>query len=70
MSKIALVLQLLGDGEWHLIEELQECLGFSGFEVKELMGFLDKYGFATVDNLKLEVKVNSDFQKLLVQTAT
>lgn len=70
MSKIALVLQLLGDGKWHSIEELRECLGFSDFEVNELMGFLEKYGFATVDAAKLKVKVNSDFKKLLVQTAT
>lgn len=66
-SKITLVLQLLSDGDWHKIEELKRAIGFDEYEIVELMGFLGKYGFATVDNTRVRVKVNPDFQKLLIQ---
>ncbi len=60
---------MLSDGDWHPIEELRESLEFNEYEIEELMGFLGKYGFATVDNVKYRVKVNSDFRKLLIQNA-
>jgi hypothetical protein len=67
MSKITLALQLLSDGEWHQIEALRQSLEFDEFEVEELADFLEKYGFATIDNKKCRIKVNPDFQKLLIQ---
>ena len=66
MSKITLTLKVLGDGKWHQIEALQSELGLGVYEMQKVMVFLEKYGFATVDSGKLRVKVNPDFQKLLI----
>jgi hypothetical protein len=66
MSKITLTLKVLGDGNWHQIEALQSELGLGVYEMQKVMVFLEKYGFATVDSGKLRVKVNPDFQKLLI----
>jgi hypothetical protein len=70
MSKISLTLKLLGDGEWHKIETLKTALELNDDDMQKILVFLQKYGFATVNNTKLAVKVNADFQKLLLQPAT
>jgi DNA-binding IclR family transcriptional regulator len=70
VSKIAIVLELLGDGKWYGIEELQRRLGLDEREVQEIMRFLNKYDFVKVDKEHGKVKINRDFQKLLAKTVT
>lgn len=68
MSKIAMILELLGDGKWHRIEELQQTLGLNEHKVKEVTTFLNEYAFVQIDEKHGKVKINRDFQKLLAQT--
>jgi hypothetical protein len=63
-----LTLQLLSDGKWHQIKEVEEKLKLSTFEVQKIMIFLDKYGFAVFDSANLKMKVNPDFKRLLIQS--
>jgi DNA-binding IclR family transcriptional regulator len=65
VSKVDLVLELLGDGKWHEVEEVQRNLKLDGLEVQEILEFLSKYELAEVDSEKGKVRLNRDFQKLL-----
>ena len=67
VSKIALVLELLGDGKWHGITKLLLRLELSEDKFLEVAEFLGKYGFVTVDEKNGRVRINRDFQKLVTQ---
>jgi DNA-binding IclR family transcriptional regulator len=68
VSKITLILEILGDGKWHGIEELQKRLGINELKVQEIASFLNKYDFVKIDKEHRKVKINRNFQKLLAQT--
>lgn len=70
MSKIAMILEILSDGKWHGIEELQQRLELNEHEVQEIATFLSKYDFAKSDDENRKVRIKKDFQKFLVQTMT
>ncbi len=70
VSKITIILEVLSDGKWHGIEELEQRLELSAQEVQKITTFLKKYDFAKIDDENGKVKLNGDFQKLLVQTST
>jgi DNA-binding IclR family transcriptional regulator len=70
VSKVMVILELLGDGKWHRIEELLLRAGLSEQKFQEITGFLSKYGFVKVDEENKKVKVNRDFRRLLVQPVT
>ena len=70
VSKIAMILEMLGDGKWHEIEELQRRLGLNERRVQEITTFLNKYDFVKIDKEHGKVKINPNFKKLLAQTVT
>lgn len=70
VSKVMLILELLSDGKWHGTEELLLSVGLSAREFREITGFLSKYGFVEVDEKNRKVRVDRDFQRLLVQPVT
>ena len=70
MSKITMILEMLDDGKWHEIEELQLRLGLNDHKVQDITTFLNKYDFVKIDKEHGKVKINRNFQKLLAQTVT
>ncbi len=67
MSKITMVLEILGDGKWHRIEDLLLSLNVSEHKFRELTSFLNAYSFVKVDEKNGRVRIDSDFKKLLTQ---
>jgi hypothetical protein len=67
--KITMLLEVLGDGKWHEIEQLHQLMNLYDCEIKEIMEFLNKYDFAEIDDAKKRVRLNKDFQKILSQNA-
>ena len=67
--KITMLLEVLGDGKWHDIEQLHQLMNLYDCEINEIMAFLNKYDFAEVDDTKKRVRLNKDFQKILSQNA-
>jgi hypothetical protein len=65
-----MILEILSDGKWHGIEELQQRMELDEYEVREITTFLNKYDFAKIDDANKKVKINRDFQKFLTQTTT
>ena len=70
VSKIAMALEILEDGKWHGIDELLKSLSLSQSKLRELTSFLNAYSFLKFDEKHGRVKINSDFRKLLAQTAS
>jgi hypothetical protein len=68
MSKMAVILDVLSDGKWHGIEELKQRMEMGVYEVQEIARFLNKYGFAMIDDANKKVKINRDFQRFLART--
>lgn len=70
VSKIALVLEVLSDGEWHGTEELQERVELDENQAQEVAAFLFEYDLARMDIENKKVRLNKCFQKLLGQATT
>jgi hypothetical protein len=70
MTKITLALQMLSDGQWHKIKQLQIKLALNETQMQKIIGLLEQYGFASVEKTSGEIRVNEDFQKLLVEPIT
>ena len=70
MSKITLILEILSDGKWHGIEELQQRMELNERKVHEITAFLNEYDLAKFDVANRKVKINRNFQKFLVHTKT
>ena len=69
-SKITLILEVLGDGKWHGIEEMRQQTDLTSEEMTEITAFLGKYGFAEIDDANSKVKINRAFKKILAQNIT
>lgn len=65
VSKLALVLEVLKDGEWHGIEELEHLAELEENQVHEIAAFLYEYDFATMDIINKKVKINKHFREFL-----
>jgi DNA-binding IclR family transcriptional regulator len=70
VSKVTLVLEVLSDGEWHRIEELQQLTELNENQVREIAAFLYEYDFARMDVEKKKLRINRHFQEFLSQTLT
>jgi hypothetical protein len=69
-SKITMILEVLGDGKWHGIEDVRQQADLTSEEMAEIAEFLGKYGFAEVDDTNSKVKINQAFKKILTQNIT
>ena len=69
-SKITMILDVLGDGKWHGIEELRQQMDLTSEEMREIAAFFGKYGFAEIDEPNSRVKINRAFKRILAQNIT
>jgi hypothetical protein len=65
-SKIEIVLQLLSDGGWHSMYELQQLSELNEPQLKMIVSFLEKYDFART-NFEMKVRANQFFEEFLSQ---
>ncbi len=66
-SEIAVLLEILGDGEWHGLAELQQQAGLVKHKMQGIAAFLYRFDFAVVDEANKRVKLNRDFRKFLAR---
>jgi hypothetical protein len=70
VSKLALALEVLKDGEWHSIAELQQPLELSQYQASKIALFLYEYNFAVMDDQNQKVKIHKYTREFLAQTST
>jgi predicted transcriptional regulator len=67
---MAEVLEILDDGHWHLISELQTETSLNANQSKKIIEFLQAYEFVTFDQKKSRVKLKESVRKFLTQEVT
>jgi hypothetical protein len=67
-SEVSTLLDILGDGEWHGLAELQRRVGLVEHKMREIAAFLCRFDFAVVDEVNRRVKVNRDFREFLARS--
>jgi DNA-binding IclR family transcriptional regulator len=70
VSKINSILEMLSDGKWHGMEELQQKAQLSQCQLREITVFLNQYGFVKVSLTSKKVRINKNVREFLSQTAT
>ena len=66
--RITMLLEKIGDGKWHKLDQLKQLMGFSDYELQEITKFLSQYSFAELDEDARRVRINKDFQKILANS--
>lgn len=68
-SKISSILEMLSDGKWHRLAEMQRVTRTDKDSIQRIVEFLSKYEFVIVDQTKGRMKLN-EMAKFLAQTPT
>lgn len=67
VSIFMLILESLNDVNWHGMDELLERVKLNKMKFREVIEFLDKYGFIRFDYKKQKVRINKDFRRVMDQ---
>jgi len=68
-KKLAEILEILNDGQWHLLAEIRKKMKLTDSQIKQIADFLREYSFVTLDDVGHKVKINEDVRKFLSQSA-
>jgi hypothetical protein len=69
-SKIAEILELLGDEQWHTLEEIQEKMKLNDNQMQQIVGFLKEYNFIVVNEKREEIRLEETVRRFLIQKTT
>lgn len=69
-TKLATILDILSDGKWHTIAEIERESKMKKEELKRIADFLEDYNFIVADENKRKIKLQEIAQKLLTETAS
>jgi predicted transcriptional regulator len=69
-KRIAEVFEILNDGQWHSIDEIQSRVKLNEGQSKKITDFLSEYDFITVDDDKRRVKLKENVRKFLAPKVT
>jgi len=64
---IDVLLDLLEDGEWHTLEEVQDCLGCSARKAQAVLSFLSSFDLVELDEAgraRMEARMRTAWRKL------
>jgi hypothetical protein len=64
------MLEMLNDGRWHLLEEIEEKIHLDRDRTKEVIDFLKKYNFLVVDNIEKKIRLENEVKRFLNETST
>lgn len=59
------VLEILIDGKWHTLKEIQQKTELDRNQIRQVMKFLERYGFILVDETSRKVILDKTVQKFL-----
>ena len=63
-------MDVLSDGEWHTLSEVQKRAKLNKDKIRRLTEFLKDYGFIVVDETKGTIRLDGAVQELVRQTST
>jgi DNA-binding IclR family transcriptional regulator len=68
--KIAGVLEMLGDGEWHALQAIRRRMKLDKNQIRQIALFLEEYEFVTFDETKNKIRIEEEAREFLVKEAT
>lgn len=66
MSAIDDVVELLKDDEWHSLSEISKTLGLKEKTIKEIIQFLAKLDFVTVDEKRGKALIHPELREIIL----
>jgi DNA-binding IclR family transcriptional regulator len=69
-QRIADMLEILADGQWHLSAEIKRKMKLTNAQVKKVVDFLKEYDFVTVDDAERKIRINEEVRDFLSQKPT
>jgi DNA-binding IclR family transcriptional regulator len=67
---MAEILEMLQDGKWHSLEDIQCQTEIDDTQIMRITDFLKDYNFVVTDMKKKKIKLNRNVQRFLTQTVT
>jgi DNA-binding IclR family transcriptional regulator len=67
---MAKILELLSDGKWHTLEEIQGTTKLTKSSIMRVIQFLEEYGFVVADEEERKIRLDENVRKFLAQTVT
>jgi len=64
------ILETLGDGKWHPIKEIQQKTKLDDNQIHQVIEFLERYYFISVDKMTKKVMLDKTVQKFLHQKSS
>lgn len=65
MFEITSILEMMSDGRWYRLEEIQQKTGINRMRTLQIAEFLKKYNFIVADDQNGKVKIRRNAQKFL-----
>jgi DNA-binding IclR family transcriptional regulator len=69
-SQISEILEILTDGRWHMLDEIQRKTRLNNAQIEKIMTFLQKYEFVAVDETGKEVRLLDTVREFLNEKTT
>ena len=69
-QRIAEMLEILNDGQWHLSAEIKRKMKLTNGQVKQVIDFLREYDFVTVDDASRKIRISKEVRDFLSQKPT
>jgi hypothetical protein len=64
------MLDVLNDGRWHMLDEIEEKIQLDTDRTKQVIEFLKKYNFLVVDYVEKRIRLENEVQRFLDETST
>jgi transcription initiation factor IIE alpha subunit len=63
-------LEILIDGKWHTLKEIKQKTKLNKNQIQQVIEFLERYGFISVDKMAREIRLDKSVKKFLAQNST
>jgi DNA-binding IclR family transcriptional regulator len=67
---MARALEILVDGKWHALKEIKQKTELNKNQIKQVIEFLERYGFISVDKMARKIRLDKSVEKFLAQDST
>jgi len=62
-------LEILIDGKWHALKEVKEKTKLNKNQIQQVIDFLERYGFISVDKMARKIRLDKSVEKFLVDNS-
>ena len=68
--KITEILEILKDGKWHSLDEIQTEMHLNRNQIQQVIAFLREYRFVIISETQKKIRIEEEAKKFMTQRAT